>query len=224
MTMEHWNRKFMSKVESVPIRDDEVPGVPVTVLQFAATDGTSDVPGVRPARVDDLEQCVALINRTHRGRDLFRPYTLPSLLDRLEAGLAPGYRGPSERPYCLSDLFVIEREGAVIACAGLWDRGRDAWEHWRHRETGEERTLSATALLDFGFADGCAPALAQLIAYLIALTHRLQRTCLVAPLEALPDVAARLREYEPVPETRYMQWRADTPAITPPAYLDLIYW
>jgi hypothetical protein len=224
MTMESWNRKFMRKVETVPVRDDNVPGLPVTVLEYPATPTGADAPWVRRARVDDLERCVALINRTHAGRDLFRPYTLPSLMDRLDAGLADGLEGRWRRAYSLDHFYVLERDGDLVACAGLWDRGRDLWERWRHRTTGDERLIGVTALLDYGFADGAPGALATLIEHLIGVTHDLGRDYLVAPLESLPKVAGVLDSRAPVAETRYLQWRAERPALTPPPYVDLVYW
>jgi hypothetical protein len=224
MTMESWNKKFMRKVETVPVREDNVPGLPVTVLEYPAKLGGASANGIRPARVDDLERCAALINRTHAGRDLFRPYTLPSLMDRLDAGLAEGLEGRWRRPYSLDDFFVLEREGNIEACAGLWDRGRDVWERWRHRANGDERVIAVTALLDFGFDRGSPDALAMLIEHLIGVTHDLGRDYLVAPLESLPEVAKLLESRAPVAETRYLQWRAEHPALTPPPYVDLVYW
>ena len=95
-----------------------------------------------------MERCVELINRTHAGRDLFRPYTAEFLADRLDEGFW-GARPPGWVPvYRWEDMRVIERGGEIVACAGLWDRGRDLRERWRHRETGDERTISTAALLD----------------------------------------------------------------------------
>ena len=224
MTMEGWNRKFMPDVASVPKRDGGVPGVPVTVLQYEATPPAGANDGVRPARDGDIDRCVSLINRTHAGRDLFRPHTLASLMERLDAGLTGEFRGPWNPPYSMKDFYVLERGGEVLACAGLWDRGRDVWERWRHRETGEERVLAGTALLDYGFAEGHERALKALIEHLIGVTHSLGRAYLVAPLETLPEVAALLEARRPIAETRYLQWRAEQPALTPPPYLDLVYW
>jgi hypothetical protein len=223
MTIEGWNKKFMPKVDTVPERAGDVPGVPVTVLQYSATSAHA-APGVRPARLDDLARCADLINRTHAGRDLFRPYTLPSLMDRLDAGLIEGLRTDVGRPYALADLYVLERNGEVVACAGLWDRGRDVWERWRHRESGDERVVAVASLLDYGYAEDQPDALAALIEHLVGVTHDLGRDYLVAPLESLPDVAALLASHDPIPETRYLQWRAERPPLTAPAHLDLVYW
>jgi len=224
MAMEAWNRKHMPAVDAVPKRDDDVPGLPVTVQQYPAR--PASVPrGIRPARADDLEACAALINRTHAGRDLFRPYTAERLGDRLDPGWVLD-RGPHpwRQPYALDDVLVIEQRGRVVACAGLWDRGRDVRERWRHRESGAERVVSATNLLDFGCARGAEEALAELIAALIGRTHDLGRTHLVAPLEGLPAVASLLESAAPQAETRYLQWRTESPAIKTPIYLDLVYW
>ena len=223
MTMERWNARFMPDVSSVPKRDDDVPGVPVTVLQYPAAGAASTPPaGVRAARAPDYARCVELINRTHAGRDLFRPYGIDWLVDRLDADVPPGM--PTASPYSARDFRVVERNGEIVACAGLWDRGRDIREHWRHRENGQERTVSGTALLDIGFAEGAADTMAALIEHLLGVTAELGRDFLVAPLETLPEVAALLSSRTPQEETRYLQWRAETPALRTPTHLDLVYW
>ena len=38
------------------------------------------------------------------------------------------------------------------------------------------------------------------------------------------EVAAVLAKHEPSAETRYLQWRADSPVLTTPTFLDLAYW
>ena len=130
----------------------------------------------------------------------------------------------SNRPFAVIDDGWQPGGGRDKPGAGLWDRGRDVWERWRHRETGEERVLAGTALLDYGFAEGHERALKALIEHLIGVTHSLGRAYLVAPLETLPEVAALLEARRPIAETRYLQWRAEQPALTPPPYLDLVYW
>ena len=129
-----------------------------------------------------------------------------------------------EPVYGYDSYFVLEDRGEIVACAGVWDRGRDVRERWRHRETGNERLVSVAALLDFGCAKGHEQALAWLIEHGITRAHTLGRDYLVAPLATLPEVAALLEQHQPEPETRYLQWRADSPALTPPPYVDLVYW
>lgn len=224
MTMERWNRKFMPTVESVPIREDDVPGIPVRVLQYPARPASASRPGVRPARREDYERMVTLINRTHAGRDLFRPYTVEFLVDRVDPWYAFPGPGSWKPPYGCDDLYVVERDGEVVACAGLWDRGRDVRERWRHRESGEERVVSVTALLDVGYAEGCEQEMAEVIEHLIGVTHELGRDFLIAPMETMPEVEALVADRRPSAETRYMQWRAETPRIKAPVHVDLAYW
>jgi hypothetical protein len=213
----------MADVASVPKREGEVPGVPVTVSQFPAR-AVAAASGVRTVRPDELDRCVAMINRTHAGRDLFRPYTREFLEERIEMAFSGGSDAMRAPIIGYESYFVLERDGEIVACAGLWDRGRDVREHWRHRETDAERTLSVASVLDFGCAEGQEGALAELIASLIGRTHALGRDYLVAPLATLPDVASLLESHAPEAETRYLQWRADTPALTAPPFVDLVYW
>jgi GNAT superfamily N-acetyltransferase len=223
MTMERWNRKFMPNVASVPTREDEVPGLPVTVLQIPAR-GEDGPAGVRPAREADIARCVDMINRTHHGRDLFRPYSAERLSDRLDEGMW-GSRPPVWTPvYSWADFFVAEQAGQVVACGGLWDRGRDVRERWVHRERGDERTISVTAMLDAGHAEGHEDALAGLIEHFAARTRDLGRDYLSVHVETMPVVAGAIAHLQPEIETRYLQWRADTPPLRPPPYVDLVYW
>ena len=222
MTMERWNKKFMPSVSSVPKREDDVPGFPVTVLQLPARSSGGTAAGVRQALLADYAACAELINRTHAGRDLFYPCTPEWLTDRLQFDIPPG--DSWQPPYCAKDFWVLERAGRIVACAGLWDRGRDLRERWRHRESGQERIVSNTSLLDLGYADGAEDAMAALIEYLMGVTHDLERDALTAPLETMPEVAVLLSKHDPSAETRYLQWRTDSPALTTPAFLDLVYW
>ena len=86
---------------------------------------------------DDLPRCVELINRTHEGLDLFRPYTVEFLEDHLNDpawGPKPAFWSPV---FGWDDYAVVEDgTGAVVACGGLWDRGRDIREVWRNEQTG----------------------------------------------------------------------------------------
>ena len=224
MTMERWNRKNMPDVGSVPKRDDDVPGIPTTVLQYQAKPLARPTEKVRAATAADAPTCAVLINRTHAGLDLFRPYTADYLIDQLDPGWTPPHIRTARRPYLFDDFYVVERGGAIVACAGAWDRGRDIREHWRHRETGAERTVSVMSLLDIGVAEGHEDALAALIEHCIGLAHANGRDYVVAPLETMPQIAALLASHEPISETRYLQWRADDPPLRTPAHLDLRYW
>ena len=183
--------------------------IPVTVLGYPRRPFDADERGIRKAKRSDIRRCVALINRTHRGLDLFRPHTPEYLKAQLDEGL-PGPKPTAwlaeHSVYGWQDYYVLEQDGQIVACAGLWDRGRDMREVWRHKESGEERTVTSTDVLDFGYAEGCAEAMARLIAFLIGETDRLERDHLQVPLEQLPSVAERLGEYSPVSETRESSW------------------
>lgn len=220
------------RLSDAPPREDDVPGIAVTVQHYPSAPAAGDTTGIRRVRPGDVPACVDLINRTHHGQDLFRPYTV----DFFEHRMNDGGWGPKPdwwvRVYGWDDHWVVEDAGRVVACAGLWDRGRHLRERWRHRETGEERVLEPAALLDLGYADGRADAMARLIEHLVGQTHDLGRTHLMAPLQQLPEVAARLDHLQPAAETWSMQWEYFPPddsglperlPITRP-YTDLVYW
>jgi hypothetical protein len=220
-------------VDSSPDREGDVPGIPVTVLQFPAQEFTGDASAIRKAMPDDVAGCAVLINRTHGGLDLFRPYAREELSLRLDEGYW-GSRAPwTPHVYGWEDFYVVEDGGEVVACGGLWDRGRDMRERWRNKATGEERSMSVTALLDFGFAAGREDAMAGLIGHFIGETSRLGRDVLLAPLQFLPEVAALLEDYEPREDTRglgWLMWDAESeklghPVVMPERpYTDLAYW
>jgi len=221
-----WWKKYHPEVyDGVPEREGDIPGESVTVLQYTRRAFDGDASGIRKVAPADIPRCVEIINATHDGQDLFRPYTDAFLSDRLD----DGWWGdpPDEKfwphVYGWDDHYVIEEDGRVVACAGLWDRGRDMRDRWRHKETGDERVVAAAAMMDFGFEPGREDAMARLIAYLIGETDKLGRDYLLAPLEHLPAVAEHLSDYESSPETRAFRWGAPEPKITR-VYLDMAYW
>jgi ribosomal protein S18 acetylase RimI-like enzyme len=229
-TVVNWWQKYSPGFfDDVPEREGDVPGISVTALQYPPRPFDGDATGTRPARREDLARCATLINRTHRGHDLFREYSEAFLLERL----GDGYWGPHldpwmppdrlPPPYSLDEFYVVEEDGRIVACAGLWDRGRDIRDRWRNTKTGEKKTIETTAVLDIGFARGKEEALARLLAYLIGETAQLGRDFLTVPLDPFPKVAALLERYEPVPEVRALRWGLREPAITKP-HTDLVYW
>ena len=218
-----WKKYVPDFFEGTPQREGEVPGLPVSVSQIPARASAGANPDVRLARRGDLAQCVALLNATHGGLDLFRPYTEEFLEDRLDEGYW-GERAPwYPTVYGWRDFYVLEVAGRIRACAGLWDRGRDLRERIRDVKSGRETILSSTALLDWGFAPGAEDAMAELTAGLAARTHALGRDFLSAPLDYAPLLAKRLESLEPAVETRYLRWRNSSPRITRP-YTDLRWW
>jgi hypothetical protein len=102
-------------------------------------------------------------------------------------------------------------------------------ERWRHKTTGEERTVANTALIDFGYAEGREDAMAALIERFIGVTAELGRANLMAPLQFLPDLAARLDRHQPEKEARSWYWNNNATLRSigfKPArpYMDLAYW
>ena len=132
------------------------------VSYLAAKAGAGRPAGIRSVAEADLGRCAELINRTHAGLDLFRPLGSESLRDVLDGG----YWGPAApwrpRPYGWDDFQVVEANGRIVACGGLWDRGRDVREVWRH-PNGEERRVEVAAALDLGCEAGEEAALADLL-------------------------------------------------------------
>ncbi|HWO94108.1 MAG TPA: hypothetical protein VNL92_05030, partial [Dehalococcoidia bacterium] len=182
-------------------------------------------------RPSEVAKCVALINRTHKGQDLFRPYTADFLRGRLDDpswGPRPEFWVPV---YGWPDYWVLEEHGRVVACAGLWDRGRHIRELWHKPSTGERRALASTALMDWGFAEGHEEAMARLIAFFLGETARLGRDHLLAPIEHHPRLFELLAQYDPAPDTRGMNWRVfdgKGGSLRDPRpsriYTDLAYW
>jgi hypothetical protein len=228
-----WLDKMRTMAETQ--RDNRVDGLSATVHLFApdATAATGPDRGLRtrPVRRDDIPRCIELINATHEGLDLFRPYTpefLETHLDDPMWGPKPGFWATV---FTWDDYWVVEdTSGAVVACGGLWDRGRDLREVWSHRESGERRTVDATALLDWGHAPDRADAMAFLVRGFLRQTAELGRSHLLAPLEHAPDVLDELVAFEPVIDTRALHCMGFNdgtvrvePSITRP-YTDLAYW
>jgi hypothetical protein len=227
-----WIKSFIPESVNAPAREGDVPGIPVTVHHFDAFPQDGDVSGIRLARPSDLRACVALINRTHRGQDMFRPYSIEYLEQRLDDpfwGDKPDFWVPV---YGWPEYHVVEEGGRILACGGLWDKGKNVREVWRHKETGETRSFDSTALVDFGYTAGREDAMTRLIQYLIGQTYELGRSYLVAPLEQLPKLVDRIGELGPSTETRALhfqsyspekdEWIMEQSLIRP--YTDLAYW
>ena len=227
-----WWKKFLPDTfENVPSREGSVPGIPVSVAQLPERPGHGNDGAIRPARPEDLAACVELINRTHTGTDLFRPYTVASLEDILDEGFWGGSPAKTGNPamdwwngvYGWRDYFVVEENGHLRACAGLWDRGRDVGERWRRIGGVEEKTIASTCVLDFEFAEGAAAAMARLTQFFLGRTHELGRDYLLISLDHLPTLADELAVFQPEPDTRALRWAVKEPPITRP-YTDLRYW
>jgi hypothetical protein len=187
---------------------------------------------IRPVEPKDLARCVELVNLTHAGLDLFRPYTVDFLETHLDDpfwGTKPPFWAPV---FGWSDYAVVEDalDGRVVACGGLWDKGRDVREVWTHRESRDRNVVEATALLDWGHEPGREDAMDALVRSFLSRTAELGRTHLLAPLEHTPALRARLEGLPHRTETRALKCmgfhEGDVhvePRISRP-YTDLAYW
>jgi hypothetical protein len=218
-----WEKHSPGFWKDIPREEGQVPGIPVSVAQLPARAAQGAGAGIRLARPADLEACVALVNRTHEGQDLFRPYTVERLSDRLDEGYWGARAAWFPHVYGWEDFFVLESGGRVRACAGLWDRGRDQRDRYRERASGAERTVSHAALMDWGFDAGAEDAMLELLDHFAGRAHALERTFLLAPLEQVAELAKRAEVFQPVIERRFMRWPVPDPAVTRP-YTDLAYW
>lgn len=93
----------------------------------------------RPATPDDAGEIVHLLNACHGGEEMFFPYTVASLTQRLER---------DRHQYSWESLWF--GNGAVV---GVWPEGR--WVCTRHTDrAGNTSVRASAAVLDFGFLPG----------------------------------------------------------------------
>lgn len=208
-----------------------VPGIPLTVHHLALrpelVDEPADDAGIRPAGPADLQACAALIEIARAGFDFTPPVTAQTLEERMAiAGAAPrDVFWP--HVYSWGDLFVVERSGRIVACAGLWDAGRDLREVWRHPTLGR-RVIEGTVVLDAGFAPGHERAFVRLLEHLARRSDELGRNRMTALLMPFPGVVERLDRFRVGTETRSLQFSIEErldralPAVRP--LIDLAYW
>lgn len=227
-----WLDKIRGEADS--LHENKVEGLSATVHRIPSADPAAfrEPPGlrIRPVEPADLAACVELINSTHDGLDLFRPYSTEYLEQRLDDpfwGPRPAFW---DHVYGWEDHRVVEQDGRIVACGGVWDRGSNLRERWRHKETGEEQALTTTALLDWGHAPGYEQAMAALIRHFAARTAELGRVHLLAPLEFSPKVLALLSDLDVIEDTRALRCMGFegpglrvVPRVSRP-YTDVAYW
>ncbi len=226
-----WKRFVPSSYDNVPEGEGRVPGLTVAISQFPAQPVAENDARIRLARREDLSACAELINRTHAGMDLFRPYSVEWLENVLDEGSWSASQQPTGNPgldwwnsvYGWRNYYVLEDKGRITACGGLWDRGRDMREKWRRRGYDEARTVAIAAVLDFGFAEGAHDAMAAILGRFIGRAHELGRDYLAVPIDHLPALGERMAAMRPEPDTRALRWTLKEPAIVRP-YTDLRYW
>ena len=226
-----WLDKIRTEVEERGSRVDDLTAS-VHMFDPQPAPPLADGLAIRPVEPGDLPRCVELINATHDGLDLFRPYSVEFLERHLDD---PGW-GPKPpfwvKVFDWDDYAVVTdaASGEVVACGGLWDKGRDVREVWTHLGTGEQRVLEPTALIDWGHAPGREDAMAALVREFAGRTAGLGRTSLLVPLDHAPALEAQLKDLPHRIETRALKCMGFySPEITCEAnitrpYTDLAYW
>ncbi len=207
-----------------------VDGLTATVQYFPTSAMARTDSRVRPVTIDDLPRCVELINGTHRGLDLFRPYTVEFLREHLDDQMWGPKPWFASSVYGWDDYAVIELDGEIVACGGLWDRGESMREHWLSSVDSTSFVVDPTAVMDFGFAEGHDDLMAALVEHFLARSADRGRSGMLAPLEFLPSILDRCRHLNPVPDQRTLevmpfispQLKVDLPITRP--YTDLAYW
>jgi len=205
-------------------------GLTATVTHVTPTRCETD-PRIRLATVDDLKRCVELINHLTDGHDLVRPIDashLRSHLDDPAWGMKPPFWA---EVYSWGDFYVLEDDGQIVACAGLWDRGRHMRDVWVHQTTEETFTVDNTAVIDAGFAPGHADALGGLLCDFASRSVDVERTSMLVSLEFHPEVMNCLAHLDSTEESRALfsmpmmipGLSFDPPTITKP-FTDLAYW
>ena len=150
-----FNRQI--EVESWPV-DGRIDNFDVTARRPAG----SNVGAVGP---DDLPRALELINETHRGRELFLPYTAESLRRRLQQ--SPGYSWRHWRGY-------RSRQG-LVAVAGMWDFDRSL-RITESSKSGDSVHVSVPALvLDYGYRQGAEEAMVEVFMALMEAAAHAER-------------------------------------------------
>jgi hypothetical protein len=164
---------------------------------------------------DDLPQMLDLINETHRGREMFLPYTGDSLQRRLQQ--SPSYSLRHWRGY-------RSREG-LVAVAGVWDFGKSLKVAERSKGGDNLRVSSPAFVLDYGYRPGADEAMVEVFFALMESAARAERNELWI---ALPVERRLFSLMADLPHSTTL-FQILTPGIETPkdiaasVYLDLVY-
>jgi GNAT superfamily N-acetyltransferase len=224
LAIANWKNKYEKYTEGDEWRGASL-DIPVTVTEIPVGEFHGSERGIRKTRPEDLNACVRLINATHEGQDLFRPYSTEFLEDILDEGFwgeAPRW-SPHESIYGWSDHYVLEIGGRILACAGLWDRGRNQRTRWRRAGHTRSVTVSDTSVLDYGYASGEEHAMEALLLHLMSITGKLGRDQLVVSMDQLPALAEVIAPYQGQEETRLLRYSHPSLKLNRP-YTDLRFW
>jgi GNAT superfamily N-acetyltransferase len=138
-------------------------------LALLDIDVSQATPGAaEPIAEKQLPEAVDLINATHAGENFFEPLTVDSLRARLSR----------DRAYGLANLRGLFAGGALIAVAGVLDKGANTERIRIDRASGRETRSRSAAVVDWGYAPGRQGQFVELLDCLAADARALDRTTL----------------------------------------------
>jgi hypothetical protein len=131
-----------------------------------------------------LADAVRLINASHSGQDFFEPVTLDSLTSRLNR----------DAQYTSGHIFGARDGDALVAVAGLCDKGAATERTHVDPATGAATRTREAVVVDWGWAPGHEAAFAGLLRSLAVRARSLGRDVLticepsagVVPVPGLP--------------------------------------
>lgn len=173
-------------------------------------------PSVRRASRGDALRIVHLINRTHSSFDLYIPHSVEYLNDRLAR----------VKDYSWNDMYVLEKQGRIVACAGLWDKGASERVYVYHALDNKEKTLDAKIVLDWGFEKGEEDSMGNILQHLLGEAARSGKNRLQLWLDPFPEI----QKYVNIFPTHRVHWYLNMKpldgwkgSVRLPAYFDLAY-
>lgn len=185
-------------------------------------------PGIRRAEPRDLDACSRLINERYGNVPFFLPTTPERLALRLERAGFADKELVWPRVYGWGDLYVCEKNGRVVACAGFCDAGANVREVWVHKRTHRRAVVETAAVLDAGYANGADDQFIQLVHHCMRLTSNSGRNRLAIWLDREPKLVEALSDrYGVVAETRSLQCSLEDglpPASLEQPFVELAYW
>ena len=137
--------------------------VDVALLSFDVSAAEGSQPETLPSAM--LADAVRLINASHSGRDFFELVTLDSMTSRLN-------RDPQ---YTLDHIFGVRDGGALVAVAGLCDKGASTERTHVDSATGATARTREAVVVDWGWAPGHEVAFAGLLRSLAVRARSLER-------------------------------------------------
>jgi Acetyltransferase (GNAT) domain len=131
------------EVEAWPV-EGRIDGFDVAARRPAG----SEVDTVGP---NDLPRALELINETHRGREMFMPYTAESLEGRLRHSAS----------YSLQHWRGYRSRKGLVAVAGMWDFGRSLKITERSKSGNSVHVSIPAFVLDYGYVTGAEEAMVE---------------------------------------------------------------